>query len=58
MTVARFRQPISNIDQYMQVLNSYRAHVFGVMKITELELVFNDWYQRRDVTRLLAAFKL
>lgn len=58
MTVVRFRQPVLNIEQYMQVLSSYRSHVFGVIKVNELELVFNDWYQRRDVTRLLAAFKL
>ncbi|WP_370979536.1 hypothetical protein [Agaribacterium sp. ZY112] len=57
-TVIRMRRPISKPKSFLRLLDSYRDHHFGRIRINGLELVFNDWYQRKALTQKLADFKL
>ncbi len=58
MTVVRFRDELLNPDAFLNLLQEYRHYDFGKMKVDRLELVFNDWYQRRSTTRRLAEFRI
>lgn len=57
-TVVRFRKKIQNKKGLIETLEKYRNHDFGKFKIGQLELVYNDWYQRNQLVKQLATFKL
>lgn len=46
ITVARLRQPLADIPAYLEMIEKYRSVHFCVMRVQQLELVYNDWYQR------------
>ncbi|AKD03931.1 mutarotase [Pontibacter korlensis] len=56
-TVVRFRQEITQVQEYVKVLEKYREHDFGTFTADELVLVYNDWYQRRAHVQDLHRFK-
>ena len=57
-TVLRFRAPLLNTEALLQKLARYERQFIGSFDVTELELVYNDWYQRAATTRLLARYSL
>ncbi|MDT0676600.1 2'-5' RNA ligase family protein [Autumnicola musiva] len=57
-TVVRFRHKLNEKDNFLKVLQNYRKHDFGSFEVQELELVYNDWYQREENTKLLKKFIL
>ncbi|GGF45660.1 2'-5' RNA ligase family protein [Echinicola rosea] len=52
-TIMRYRHPLKNLDKFLQVINHNRHTDFGTFTISELELVFNDWYQRQENVQIL-----
>ena len=58
MTVMRFYKPMENHLEFTQTLEKYRDYDFGTIEIKKLNLVFNDWYQRREIVKDLATFDL
>jgi hypothetical protein len=57
-TVIRFRRPFRDTDAFLSALESYREQDFGSFRLERMELVLNDWYQRRENTRELGRFQL
>lgn len=57
-SVIRYRKPVINPSRLINFLESNKDRYFGDCKITELELVFNDWYQRKLNTRVLSRYAL
>ncbi|MCB9298307.1 MAG: mutarotase [Lewinellaceae bacterium] len=57
-TIARFRRSISSPTLFIGKLQELRAVPIGTISVSELELVFNDWYQRSGKTRVLGRFLL
>lgn len=57
-TVVRYQYPIENISAWIHKIREFQNHSFGTTSVTQLELVFNDWYQRKDKVNLLNRFKL
>jgi len=57
-TVVRFRKPFVHPEAFIQKAKHYRAVDFGTFDITEMELVFNDWYQKAENTVGLKRFRL
>ncbi|WP_207433493.1 2'-5' RNA ligase family protein [Sabulibacter ruber] len=57
-TVIRFRKPLQRPQAFLQKLQTCREHDFGTALIKQVELVSNDWYQRKENTQLLATFPL
>jgi 2'-5' RNA ligase len=58
ITAARFRKQISDKEAYLDVFNKYLNHDFGSFNVNEMELVFNDWYQRKERVKTLGTLKL
>lgn len=57
-SICRFRKPIANTAKLVSLLEKYRKEDFGNFEINQLELVYNDWYQRKEKTQLLHQFRL
>lgn len=57
-TVIRFKQPVQNQVAILEQLGQLRDFSFGGFEVRELELVFNDWYQREEQVQKLFVFRL
>lgn len=57
-TVVRFRKPLTKKEDYLKLLEHYREYNFGTMSTDNIELVYNDWYQRKEFVRQLNQFKI
>lgn len=57
-TVIRFRKEFSQKENFLNALESYRNHDFGQFSVKQIELVYNDWYQREENSIRLYRFNL
>lgn len=57
-TVVRFREKLLRINDIIEILDDYKDYEFGTFEVNELELVFNDWYQRKKNSKLIEKFQL
>jgi 2'-5' RNA ligase len=56
ISVCRFRKHINNTEKLISSLEKYRKTDFGKFEVKEIELVHNDWYQKKEKTQLLHQF--
>ena len=57
-TVVRFRKRLTKKDDFIAVLEKYRDFYFGTITVDTLELVHNDWYQRKEYVETLGRFSI
>ncbi|KAF2509528.1 mutarotase [Flavobacterium zhairuonense] len=57
-TVMRFQEPLQNPKKLIEIADKFRDFDFGELDVKNLELVYNDWYQRKSTTRVLGNFGL
>jgi 2'-5' RNA ligase len=57
-TVVRFRKELTRKDEYIKILDDFRDFYFGTFAVDSLELVYNDWYQRKEQVKLLHKFEI
>lgn len=57
-TVARFCKKLTRKDDFIKTLENFRNHYFGVSTINTMELVYNDWYQRKEHVKELYRFDI
>ncbi|MRX38149.1 mutarotase [Flavobacterium sp. LC2016-23] len=57
-TIMRFQEELQHPEQFIQVVDKFRDFDFGEFKAENLELVYNDWYQRESNTIYLADFRI
>ncbi|HJR99903.1 MAG TPA: hypothetical protein VJ780_03105, partial [Flavobacterium sp.] len=57
-SVCRFRKPITDTSKLITVLEQNRTHSFGKFAVKEVELVYNDWYQKTEKTTVLHQFTI
>ncbi|MDA6072339.1 mutarotase [Flavobacterium sp. AC] len=55
-TVMRFQEKLENPEKLIQIAEKFRNYGFGEFKVKNMELVYNDWYQRESNTIHLADF--
>jgi 2'-5' RNA ligase len=58
MTVARFRAPLCEREQFAKVLDLARRRSFGATTVRSLSLVKNDWYMSHRVTETVKSYRL
>jgi len=58
LTVVRFQEKLENAEQVVTIMEKFRDYDFGEFIVDKIELVYNDWYQRRENTKLLADFTI
>jgi 2'-5' RNA ligase len=57
-TVIRFRSELKNQTALINLIEKYREFDFGTFEIKQIELVYNDWYQREKFVKKLHTFSL
>jgi 2'-5' RNA ligase len=57
-TVIRFRSALENKDALVKLIEKYRDFDFGTFEVKRIELVYNDWYQRKRFVKKLHQFSL
>jgi 2'-5' RNA ligase len=57
-TVIRFRSELENKNALVQLIEKYRDFDFGTFQVKQIELVYNDWYQREKFVKKLHQFSL
>ncbi|PWB28210.1 2'-5' RNA ligase family protein [Flavobacterium sp. HTF] len=57
-TVMRFQEKPENPEKLMQITEKFRDYDFGELVVKKMELVYNDWYQRKSNTKILGEFGL
>ncbi|WDF58448.1 mutarotase [Flavobacterium sp. KACC 22758] len=57
-TVMRFQEKLLDPEKLIQITEKYRDYDFGEFNVKSLELVYNDWYQRKSNTKVLGEFCL
>lgn len=58
ITAIRFQNILKSPDCFASMLQSYRETDFGEMQVESLDLVYNDWYQKGSVVKILHRFTL
>lgn len=57
-TVMRFQEKLTDPKKLIEIAAKFRDYDFGEFEVKNLELVYNDWYQRKNTTRVLGDFGL
>ncbi|WP_316849591.1 2'-5' RNA ligase family protein [Pedobacter agri] len=57
-TIMRFRDKLRNPARLLSLIEQYRDFDFGTFTVDQIELVYNDWYQRERFVESLHIFKL
>jgi 2'-5' RNA ligase len=57
-TIMRFQEPLHDPKKLIKITDKFRNYDFGEFTVENLELVYNDWYQRAQNTIQLADFCL
>ena len=57
-TVVRFSSGVKRMQEFLDTLDQYRNYEFGKFNVNTLELVGNDWYQRKEKVIKLKEFML
>jgi len=57
-TIMRFQEKLHDTKKLIQIVEKFRDYDFGEFEVKNLELVYNDWYQRKSTTRVLGDFGL
>ncbi|KQO25077.1 mutarotase [Flavobacterium sp. Leaf82] len=55
-TVMRFQEKLQNPKKLIEITEKFRDYDFGEFEVKNIELVYNDWYQREGNTIHLAKF--
>jgi 2'-5' RNA ligase len=58
LTLVRFRAPLRQPAQLVQLLDAYQQTFIGAFVVDTLELVYTDWYHRAAHTVLLETYSL
>ncbi|MCX2493343.1 2'-5' RNA ligase family protein [Pedobacter sp. PF22-3] len=57
-TIVRLRKQLQAPDALFHLLEKYRNFDFGTFEVKQIELVYNDWYQREQYVKKLHIFSL
>ncbi|MGE8341783.1 MAG: 2'-5' RNA ligase family protein [Flavobacterium sp.] len=57
-TIMRFQEKLHDPKKLIEIAAKFRDYDFGEFEVKNLELVYNDWYQRKSTTRVLGDFCL
>ena len=55
-TIIRFRKELSHKEKFLELLDNNINYDFGTFKVHKFELVYNDWYQRKQYVKKIHEF--
>ncbi|TGV03258.1 mutarotase [Flavivirga rizhaonensis] len=57
-TVCRFSKKLNQKSEFLKSIEHFRNYDFGSFKVKNLELVYNDWYQKEKHVKRLFDFSI
>lgn len=57
-TLMRFAQPLRDPNALIAEIEAHREYPFGLLRVSEIEFVLNDWYMSPDRVQTLARYPL
>jgi len=57
-TIVRFNNQLQNPAALVSLMEKYRDFDFGTFEVKQIELVYNDWYQRERFVQKLHVFSM
>ena len=57
-TLLRFKAPLQATNSFIDFVKQYQDFPFGTTKVSQLDLVYNDWYMKTDNVVVLARYSL
>lgn len=57
-TIIRFKEELVNKNAFLGLIEKYKDFDFGTFEVKNIELVYNDWYQRAQFVQSLHNFEL
>jgi 2'-5' RNA ligase len=57
-SVVRFRKPAKKPEKILKLLALFERYDFGQQSFDQLELVYNDWYQRQSIVKTIYTYPL
>lgn len=57
-TIFRLKKKFKNKESFLEIVDEYRDYDFGTFNVNSLELVYNDWYQRKEFVKKIHLFEL
>ena len=57
-TVVRFQNKINNKPEFLKLIEAFKNYNFGSFEVNNLELVYNDWYQKEKHVKKLHVFSI
>jgi 2'-5' RNA ligase len=58
MTATRFGKPCADLEPLLAFLKQSREIPFGETEVTNLQLIFNDWYASAETVKVLEEYRL
>lgn len=57
-TLLRFKAPLLATDDFINFVEQQRNFSFGATQVRQIDLVYNDWYMKKERVEVLASYKL
>ena len=57
-TIVRFKHELKQKNDFLRTLEDFKDYDFGSFEVNEVLLVFNDWYLRKERTKILEFFSI
>ncbi|MFI1745583.1 mutarotase [Thalassobellus sediminis] len=57
-TVVRFKEKLNKKSELLKAIESFKNYNFGSFSVNNIELVYNDWYQKEKHVRKLFKFDI
>lgn len=57
-TVVRFKNSFTEKHSFLKIIDKYVDYEFGTFEVKKIELVYNDWYQRKEFVQKIYEFKI
>jgi 2'-5' RNA ligase len=58
LTALRFSRPVADLKNLVPLLEQARQFEFGETKVTDLQLIWGDWYASKETVRVLERYQL
>ena len=57
-TIVRFKSPFNQKNNFLKIVDKHLDDDFGKFEVRKVELVYNDWYQRKEFVKKIVEFEI
>ena len=57
-TIVRFKNYFNQKHNFLKIIDKHADYDFGTFEVKKFELVYNDWYQRKEFVKKIYEFEI